>query len=131
MQTTNQNNALNRPFSLSRLFLVIVVLILLIGNGGMAYKYYCSQNELNVNKALLEKQTINKKILNFAKLFVSNVLKAEGEIDFETRLKLESAVRELDDEEVLNKWQLFVNSKTEDAAQNNVKDLLEILMNKI
>jgi hypothetical protein len=44
---------------------------------------------------------------------------------------LETAVRDLKDEEILNQWQKFVDSKTETEAQKEVKNLLELLINKI
>jgi hypothetical protein len=46
-------------------------------------------------------------------------------------LKLENAVREIQDKEILDQWIKFTESKTEDEAQKNVKDLLEILVNKL
>jgi len=60
-------------------------------------------------------------VLNFEQNFVDKVLKAEGEIDFETRLNLESEVRALDDEEILLAWQAFTSSETEKQAQTAVK----------
>lgn len=126
-----QNNILNKPIALSNLFWVIIVLILLAGNIFLAVKYFTAQKEFEQAQINLSVQGIQDKTLNFTKLFISNVLKAEEEIDFETRLKLESAVRELGDEEILDKWKLFVNSQTEEYAQNSVKELLEVLVNKI
>ncbi len=79
----------------------------------------------------METQEINEKVLEVSKLFIEKVLKAETEVDFETRLKLENAVRNLGDQEIMNQWQKFVNSKTEIQAQIEVKNLLEILVNKI
>ncbi|MBU4332178.1 hypothetical protein KKD19_05955 [Patescibacteria group bacterium] len=58
------------------------------------------------------------------------MLKAETEIDFETRLNLENAVRNLDDEEILSQWNKFVNSGNEIQAQVEVKNLLEALVHK-
>jgi predicted negative regulator of RcsB-dependent stress response len=34
----------------------------------------------------------NRKVLDFAKMFIDDVLKSDGEIDFDTRLKLESYI---------------------------------------
>ena len=52
-------------------------------------------------------------------------------MDFETRLSLENAVRDLKDKEVMEEWQNFTGSKTEAEAQNSVKKLLGILINKV
>lgn len=127
----NPNNPLNRPITLSNLFWLILVLILLAGNVFWGVKYFSLQKELQETQAGLETQKLNEKVLEFTKLFIEKVLKTETEIDFETRLKLENAVRNLDDEEILVQWQKFVDSRTEAEAQNEVKNLLEMLINKI
>ena len=110
---------------------LIIVLILLAGNVFFGVKYFIVQKELGQTQATLETQKTNEKVLEFTELFIEKVLKAETEIDFETRLKLESAVRNLDDEEILVQWQKFVESGTESEAQNEVKNLLEMLIDKI
>lgn len=69
--------------------------------------------------------------MEFAKFFIEKFLKAETGVDFETRLKLENAVRDLKDEEILAQWQKFAESKTEIDAQAEVKNLLEMLIDKI
>lgn len=131
MPTLNPNNLLKRPIALSNLFWLILVLILLAGNVFWGVKYFSLQKELQETQAGLETQKLNEKVLEFTKLFIEKVLKAETEVDFETRLKLENAVRNLDDEEILVQWQKFVESRTEAEAQNEVKNLLEMLINKI
>lgn len=74
---------------------------------------------------------VNKETLVFTQLFIEKVLKAEGEIDFETRLNLESSVRALKDPEILMAWQAFTGSTTEKDAQTAVKNLLGVLVAKI
>lgn len=64
-------------------------------------------------------------------MFINDVLKSEGEVNFETRLKLENAVRNLQDEEILAQWQKFTNTQKEADAQTEVKVFLEMLVNKI
>jgi hypothetical protein len=44
---------------------------------------------------------------------------------------LENAVRNLNDENILSQWQKFTESKTEAGAQEEVKNLLEILVGKV
>ena len=83
---------------------------------------------------LSQKQVINdlnRDVLAFTQLFIEKVLKAEGEIDFETRLNLESSVRALKDDEILKAWQEFTGSTSEKAAQNAVKNLLGVFVSKI
>ena len=111
--------------------LIIIILLLIASNALFGFKYLNTQKELGQTQALLETQKTNEKVLNFTKLFIGQVLKAENEVDFETRLKLENAVRNLDDEEIVNQWDKFVESESEDEAQEEVKNLLEMLINKI
>jgi hypothetical protein len=110
---------------------IILVIILLAGNVFFGGKYFLSQKEFNQEKVVLEKEKLNEDILDFTKLFIEKVLKTETEVDFETRLMLENAVRNLNDEDILKQWQEFVASQNEDEAQERVKDLLSILINKI
>mgnify|MGYP001573327214 FL=1 len=124
------------PLSISskvflKALLIIFILVLLACDIFFGFEYFSLQKDLSRAKADLGTQKTNEKIVDFTKLFISDVLKAEKEVDFETRLKLETAVRNLNDEEILNQWQKFIDSKTELEAQKEVKNLLEILVNKI
>lgn len=121
----------NKPINLKQILLIAVIAVLLAGNIILGVKYSTIQQELKEMKAALETQTTNEKVLDFTKLFIGKVLKAETEVDFETRLNLENAIRNLGDEEVLTQWQRFTESKTEIEAQDNVKNLLEMLLSKI
>ncbi len=121
-------------------FIIILIIGLIVMNIFLLYRYLLITNEvekIKIASSLPEKNAVifpnikNEKIINFLKLFITKVLKAEGEVDFETRLKLENAVREIQDKEILDQWIKFTESKTEDEAQKNVKDLLEILVNKL
>jgi Na+-transporting NADH:ubiquinone oxidoreductase subunit NqrC len=126
IQKQKISNGVNKPKTI-----LIIILILLAGNVFLGVKYFSVVKELRQTQAALETQKTNDKILEFTKLFIEKVLKAETEVDFETRLKLETAVRNLGDEEILSQWQKFIDSKTEADAQEEVKNLLEILVNKI
>lgn len=110
---------------------LIIILILLAGVIFFGFKYFAVQKEIQQTQITLEVQKTNEKVLNFTKFFIEKVLKADTEVGFETRLKLERMVRNLDDEEILAQWQKFVESKTEVGAQEEVKNLLEMLMGKI
>lgn len=117
--------------SKQKTILAIIVLVLLVGNIFFAVQYFSAQKKFNGIKSIAENKSVNEKVLDFTKLFITEVLKAEGEVDFEARLKLENAVRDLNDEKILNQWQKFVDSQTEDSAQEEVKNLLEMLVYKI
>lgn len=114
-----------------KIILITVILVLLIGNVFFAAKYFNTRKELSQTQTALEIQTANEKVLEFTKLFIEKVLKADSEVDFETRLKLENAVRELKDKEILDQWNKFVNSQIEIDAQNELEKLLEVLVDKI
>lgn len=109
----------------------ILILVLLAGNLFLSIKYFSAVKELRQTQTALETLKTNDKILEFTKLFIEKVLKTETEVDFEMRLILENAVRNLGDGEIVSQWQKFTESKTEDEAQENVKNLLETLVNNI
>ena len=112
-------------------FVAIFIVVLIIGNVVFAYNYFTSHKELEIIKSSQTKVELNQKIINFASMFIKKVLQADKEVDFETRLSLENAVRDLKDEEVMAEWQNFTASKTEADAQDSVKKLLGILITKI
>jgi len=111
--------------------LLIIIFALIASNAFFIVKYFAAQKEFNQVKTIADAKNTNKKVLNFTKLFVEQVLKADGEVDFEMRLKLENAVRDLGDDEILVQWQKFTESQTEEEAQAEVKNLLEMLVGRI
>ena len=131
MPILNPNSILKRSICLANLFWPVIILILIVGNVFLGINYFSLQKELRQTQAVLETQKTNDKVLEFTKLFIEKVLKADTEVNFETRLKLENAVRNLEDEEILAQWSKFVESKVEAEAQEEVKNLLEILVSKI
>lgn len=110
--------------------LIIIVLILAAGNVYFGLNYFLINKEVMEARESLQKQQLNTKVINFSRLFVEKVLKAEQDISFEERLSLENAVRDLNDKEILTQWEKFTESKTESEAQENVKDLLDVLTKK-
>jgi hypothetical protein len=114
----NQKSILNK----------IIIVILIAGNVFLGFQYFAIKKSVAV---VLQNQVFNDKVLVFTKLFIEKVLKTDKEVDFETRLKLENSVRDLNNEEILAKWQKFTESKTEEEAQIEVKDLLQMLVNNI
>src|SRR3989344_1788977 len=114
-----------------KIILIIVISILVAGNVLLGVNKFLVQEKLQMIEQKVKDQESNLKILNFTRLFIEKVLKAENEVSFEDRLKLENAVRDLNDNEILAQWEKFVESKTEIEAQNAVKNLLELLVKKI
>ena len=111
--------------------LLILIALLLVSNIFFGMQYVAMQKELRQTQNALTTQRINERTLAFTQLFVEKVLKADGEIDFETRLQLENSVRTIGDEEILSQWKKFTESQTEQAAQEEVKNLLSLLVRKV
>ena len=131
MTLFKQDNILNRPIALSNVFWIVLVIILVFSNIFFAAKYFTSREQASQSQVLLKNKANNEKILEFTQLFIEKVLKAKGEVDFETRLKLETSVRDLGDPEILAQWDKFIESDSEDQAQEEVKNLLSLLVVKI
>lgn len=111
--------------------ITIFIGLLVVGIVFLGYNYFTLYKELQTIKSSETKVEVNQKVIDFASMFIKKVLQADKEVDFETRLSLENAVRDLKDEEIMAEWQNFTASKTEADAQNSVKKLLGILITKI
>jgi len=114
-----------------RVFIPVIIGILIASSVFFAFNYLSVSRELRNIKLTQTKIELNAKVINFVSIFIKKVLQADTEVDFETRLSLENAVRDLKDEEIITEWQNFIGSGTEAEAQDNVKKLLEILITKI
>lgn len=114
-----------------RLIVIVLVALLLAGNIFFGVRYLAFRKQLIELQENLQQQEINTKVLSFGKLFIEKILRSDEEISFDDRLILENAVRGLNDENILDIWQKFVDSQTEEQAQENVRDLLESLFTSI
>ena len=114
-----------------RVILLIVFGALLVGNVFFGLQYYLVSAEARGLQAQAQKAEINERVLDFTALFVDKVLRANAAVDFDTRLSLENAVRNLKDSEILAEWNAFVKSDSELGAQDSVKKLLSTLVSKI
>ena len=114
-----------------RIIFIAVMGMLIVGNVYSALKASSLNGELSVAKKEISSFNRNAKVINFSRLFIDNVLKTGKEVDFDTRLNLENAVRDIKDDELLAQWNKFTKSQTESDAQNEVKNLLDLLMKKI
>lgn len=112
----------------------LMVLVIIVLVGAVVYlgvSYTTLRSELRRNNQLIINKSNNEKTVIFLQMFIKDVLKSTTQVDFETRLKLENAVRAVNDKNILTQWQKFVSSKNEVEAQMNTKDLLEMLAQKI
>jgi hypothetical protein len=110
--------------------LAIVLFLLVASNIVWALEYISQRSELIRTKGELSTVVQNKKILAFQKLFVEKVLNADGVVDFNTRVTLQNAVADINDESITRTWNGFLSAKTEAEGQNRVKQLLSLLASK-
>jgi len=114
----------------SKKILAILVLLLAVLNVFFTWKYATLQANLQAAKVQLAGQNSDKKVLDFMRIFIEKVLRAKKDVSFDDRLKLETMVRGLNDNQVLDQWNKFVNSKDQSSAQEEVKNLLSLLVQK-
>jgi len=124
-------NIVAKRFSKRDILLALVMMGLL----GMGV-FFAVQNVIQAKEAQkiqqeLARQKTNAKVVNFLNLFIQKVLKTDKEISFEDRLKLENAIRDINDPEILQKWEEFTGGTNEAQIQDGVKNLLEILVKKM
>lgn len=105
--------------------------ILLVSHIILGFKHVGLTQEFNKAQATLGTRETNENVLNFISLFVEDVLLAESEVGFEARLELEHAVRQLNDKNILSHWDRFIESETEQEAQEKTGTLLRELIKKI
>lgn len=119
-----------QPFTRERIpFLIILILVAAVVILGV--QWYIAGQSLKVSENTVKTFQYDQKVLNFTKLFITKVLKADGEVSFDDRLLLENSVRDINDKIIFDQWQKFINAKTALEAQIEVKNLLEMLVNKI
>lgn len=123
-----KSNAHERKTTLAATVAAIIILLILTLFFG--YHYFSSDKKMKEAKIQAKAECQNQKNLDFALLFIDKVLQANNEIDFDTRLTLENSVRSLDDKEILVQWQKFTSAQDEKDAQDQVKNLLRLLIEK-
>ena len=117
---------------MSRTRLLWVVIVALVAASAVLLVQNASlQKELQQDRAALAQSVQNRQAVDFLRAFIDKVLRAKGEVSFNDRLQLENMVRDLKDDAILAEWNKFVNSQTPAEAQEEVKNLLELLTHKI
>ena len=97
------------------LFFIVLLFVSLAANIYLVF-------QLRQSIKLVEAQKINLKILAFRNMFTQKVLLADGEVDFDTRLTLENAVRALNDQEIFDQWEKAI--KLTKNQKRNKKSLI-------
>jgi len=90
-----------------------------------------TQKELRAVRTSLDSAQAKQPYVEFNQLFVDQVLRAPGEVSFDTRLQLENQVRSLGDAQVLEQWNKFVAASSAADAQADVKSLLGLLAERM
>ena len=108
-----------------------IICAMLAGNVFLGVQYFILQEELDKTRQTVKIQSINEKVVSFFNLFITKVLKSDNEVSFEDRLIIENIVRDIGNKEILDQWQKFTESRTEQEAQEEVKNLLEVLVRNI
>ncbi len=111
--------------------ITLLWIVLALTNIFWAVEYFKEKNARQTALAELAEVSQSRKVALFHKLFVNKVLKADGEVDFNTRVELQNSANNTGDKEVIEAWQNFLASKTELEGQRRVKELLSILVNKV
>jgi hypothetical protein len=110
-------------------FLIILILSAVVIV--LAGQYYMTRQNLITSENKVKTFQYDQKVLGFTKLFIAKVLKADGAVSFDDRLQLENSVRDINDKAIFDQWEKFINAGTSLEAQIEVKNLLELLANKI
>ena len=111
----------------SKIILIIVLSVSLIANLVLSLVII---DKINRDRQRDQAMQSALKALHFRNLFEQNVMMAEGEIDFETRLNLENALSDLNDPEILGLWKDFARSKTRQDASSIAKQLIDLLIER-
>lgn len=116
--------------NLTKFQIITVALIVILGFSSalFALGWYGKSQEL---KLLKEKTETNEKIVSFISLFINNIYGEGQEVSFEERLKMENAVRDINNKDILDQWASFTASKTQDESQANAKTLFNKLVNSL
>ena len=113
---------------MKKIIIISIISILLIANLFLGTSYYLLQADVGRFSDISQN---NRKIVALSTLFIQKVLKTQGAVSFEDRLRLENAAYSTNDLEIIGVWQSFLASETEQEAQARVLDLLSILSVKI
>ena len=112
----------------TKIILTLIFIAIICLASFFAWQWYKSLKEM---KIMSENYIENERIVNFISLFTSNMLSTEKEVSFNERLKMENAVRDIDNQEIFNQWQGFTDSSSDKEAQENARILLKLLVENL
>ena len=110
---------------------LIIIIILLASNLFLGVKYFNVSKELKETKNTVIIQQEKTKFTEFNKTFISEVLQTKSEVNYDTRLKLDEMVKDIDDKDLTAQWQKFTDSQTEKEAQEETVRLLGLVAERM
>ncbi len=99
--------------------------------------FFSIQYVENIKQQAIDQQktddasTTRIQISRFLKFFIDTVLNTKGTISLEDRVKLESDIRQIHDQDLIKGWDKFVASKDGKEAQVNAVKLMSMLGSKM
>lgn len=109
----------------------VIILLLVFGTVFFGINSFFQAKQIKELEKELETRKTNGRVAAFLDLFIQKVLKTDKEVSFDDRLNLENAVRNIEDADILSKWEQFTAGENEEQIQSRVKGLLEALVKKI
>jgi len=112
---------------------VLVVIIIILAVTNILSIWTCVSSKISERdlETKVSGQKVNTDILNFTQLFVDKILDGSKDVSFDDRLQLENAVRNLNDKEILESWQVFTKAKNSAEVQKDFYSLFQLLLKKI
>jgi hypothetical protein len=117
--------------------LTALIIVLVCSNIFFGIRYFQNSNRKTANSEIanispeLIRTEEQLKTAEFMKFFVKKVIASDDEITFEDRIKFESDIRKIGDEELVNQWEVFVSSEEQRPAQEAAVKLMKMLAEKL
>jgi len=115
----------------AKIVIIILITVLVAGNVCFVTLFFMNRADLQKYKEEVVVQKTNDNVLSFADLFIDKVLLGQGSVNFEDRLSLENAVRDIKDKEIFSNWEMFTKSQNDRESQTAVGNLLKLLFAKV
>jgi len=109
----------SKKTKIGKFIICVLILVIVFLVGGI----YSSSKNKSVS--------FNMEAYEFMKFFVDVVLIQEAEVTTEQRLELESKVRLINDKNILNRWNKFVESEDPVIAEENAVELIHFLVDSL
>ena len=119
-------------FDKTRLVANILMVILVCLNIFFSVQYTSNIKKEGIQaEAELAKTEERLETSRFMKFFIDKVLGTNGTISFEDRVKLESDIRAMGDQNLVKQWEVFVASTDSETAQESAVKLMSALASKM